>query len=386
VRRDSDVKIRLVKPYVGGEELENLKDVFARAWLGNGPKVLEFEKAWSEYLGCKASVALNSCTAALHLAVWAYMFTRGKKVLVPSMTFISTANAALYNGLIPVFVDVNEETLGIDLDDLDRKCDKDCVAVIPVHFGGHPVPMDRLVPWARGRGLKVISDCAHCAGGNYKGKKLDVWADISCFSFEEKKCMATGDGGMASSNDVAIIEKIRGNRQVGMSSETWRRSQNVQKATKADAYHWYYEVRELGYKYNMNDVAAAIGLAQLKKLDAMNSKRIEILKKYLEGIGGCRYVKPAFPYDLTTTYYDFMVRVRNRDEFIIQMQRKGISTGVHTMPLPLFHLYQDYKVDIPVAMRIWQEYVVLPLFVELTDEEIQYVINAIVEFDQACGG
>jgi perosamine synthetase len=376
------MNIRLVKPCVGKEELGNIKEVFDRAWLGNGPKVLEFEKAWSQYLGCKDSVALNSCTAALHLALWVYKFPAGKKVLVPAMTFVSTANAALYNGLVPVFVDVSEETLGIDLSDLERKYDNDCVAVIPVHFGGHPVPMDELMPWAESHNLKVISDCAHCAGGQYKGKKLGTWADIGCFSFEEKKCMTTGDGGMISSNDAELIEPLRAIRQVGMSSATWSRFRNVQKSNRADAYHWYYEVRELGYKYNMNDIAAAIGLAQLEKLDNMNKHRCEILGRYLKGIQDCQNVRPAFPYDLTTTYYDFMVRVKKRDEFILYMKERGISTGVHYMPLPLHPFYRDYNAKIPTAERIWDEYVVLPLYVELTDEEIQYVIDAIIEFDR----
>lgn len=376
------MKVRLVKPYVGKEELENLKDVFERSWLGNGPKVLEFENAWSKYIGCRRSVALNSGTAALHLAVWAYNFPKGKKVLVPAMTFVSTANAALYNGLFPVFVDVKEETLQMDLDDLKRKYDKDCVAIIPVHFGGHPVPMDELMPWARSHNLKVISDCAHCAGGQYKGKKLDMWADVSCYSFEEKKCLATGDGGMVSSDDVELMERIRGNRQVGMTSGTWQRLE--QSKGKPDAYNWYYEVEELGYKYNMNDIAASIGLAQLKKLDFMNRRRIEIMEKYLEGIKDCIHVRPAFPYDMTTSYYDFMVRVKNRDDFILFMQKNDIATGVHTMPVPLHPLYKDYDAKIPTAMKIWNEYVVLPLFIELTDEQIQYVIEKIKEFDHLC--
>jgi len=376
------MKIRLVKPFVGKEELENIKDVFDRAWLGNGPKVAEFEKAWSEYLGCRASVAVNSGTAALHLAIWAYKFPQGKKVLVPAMTFISTANAALYNNLIPVFVDVEEETLQMDLEDLKRKYNDECVAAIPVHFGGHPVAVDELMPWARSRNLKIISDCAHCAGGQYKGRKLGTWEDASCFSFEEKKCLTTGDGGMVSSDDEELIEKIRGNRQVGMSSGTWQRFKEIQVKNKTDAHHWYYEIKDLGHKYNMNDVAASIGLAQLKKLDYMSKKRIEIIRQYLDGIKDCQSVKPAFPYDLTTTYYDFMVRVKQRNEFIVFMQQKGIATGVHTMPIPLHPLYKDYKVEIPTAMRIWQEYVVLPLFVELTDDEIRYVIDAIIEFDK----
>lgn len=380
------MNIRLVKPYVGKEELEQLKGVMDRAWLGRGPLCNEFEEEWNKFLGVKASTAVNSGTAALHLALLAYNFPKGKKVLVPAMTFCSTANAAIYCGLEPVFVDVDEETLSIDIEDMKKKYDKDCVAVIPVHFGGHPAKMDIIVPWAHEHNMKVISDCAHVAGGTYKGKKLGTWADISCFSFQEKKILVTGDGGMISSNDPELIKPLRAIKEVGMTKDTFSRFQEQQEGeSKSNPYHWVYDVKDLGYKYNMCDVIAAIGLAQLEKAYEISKSRISTLKKLLEGIKELENVKPAFPYDLNTPYYDFMVRLRSKEErnkFIMFMQDNGISTGVHTMPVPTLTYYKKFKADIPVANKIWEEYVVLPFYVGMTDEEINYIIEKLTEYNK----
>ena len=199
------MNIRLFKPSLGQEELDNIRDAFSRSWIGLGPKVNEFEQEWAKYVGEKMAVGVNSATAALHLALKAFGFPRGKKVLVPSLTFSATASAVLYNELIPVFVDSDPVTLGMDLEDMRRKYDEDCVAVIPVHYAGHPVPMDELVPWAREKGIRVIEDCAHTTGSSYKGKNLGTWGDIGCFSFEEKKLMTTGDGGMMVTDRKSVV-------------------------------------------------------------------------------------------------------------------------------------------------------------------------------------
>jgi perosamine synthetase len=375
------MKVRLFKPSIGDEELNNIKSVFQRAWLGVGPLVSEFEKGWSDFIGCKESVGVNSCTAALHLALSAFRFPAGKKVLVPVITFASTAMAVLYNNLIPVFVDVDEKTAGISMEDLKRKCDRDCVAVIPVHFGGHPVPMDELVFWANSRGLKVIEDSAHNAGGSYKGKKVGTWGDIGCFSFEEKKCMTTGDGGMICSDDAELLRPLRHARWVGINRDTWQRlDENVKGGTK-DALHWYYEISEIGYKYNMNDLSAAIGLAQLSKLEKMNRRREAIIQRYIEGIKDSSGVKIGLPYELEdSSYWLFFVRVEERDRFILHMMDKGVSTGVHYLPLSMHPLFRKYRSQTPIAERIWQEFATLPLFADLTDDEIDHVISCINSF------
>jgi len=375
------MNIRLFKPSVGQEELENIKEVFDRAWLGNGPMVVKFEEAWSKYIGCKTSVGVNSATAALHLALTAFHFPEGKKVLIPAITFVSTATAVLYNRLIPVFVDVDPETVSIDLNDLQRKYDKDCVAVIPVHNGGYPVPMDRLMEIAEMLNLKVIEDCAHCAGGEYKGKKLGTWGHIGCFSFEEKKCMTTGDGGMICSDDLDLIEPLRAYRWVGIDKDTWRRAENAKGISENEAMHWHYEISVLGYKYNMNDFAAAIGLAQLKKLDAMNTRRAAIIEKYLEGIKYFKTIKPVFPYDPGNgAYWYFGIRSDRRDELIIHLKNKGIATGVHFYPLTLQPLFKPYAKNCPVANKIWETFVTLPSHADLTEDEIKYVISELNNF------
>lgn len=380
------MNIRLFKPSLGQEELDNLKEVFDRAWLGNGPTVVKFEEAWSEYIGSKVSIGVNSATAALHLALTAYHFPEGKKVLVPAITFASTATAVLYNRLIPVFVDVEPDTVSMDLNDLRKKYDKDCVAVIPVHNGGYPVPMDKLMDIAKELNLKVIEDCAHCAGGDYKGKKLGTWGDIGCFSFEEKKCMTTGDGGMICSDDEELLAPLRAYRWVGIDKDTWRRAEHASEHAENEAMHWHYEISVLGYKYNMNDIAAAIGIAQMNKLDQMNAKRAGIIKKYLKGIEGLKHISQIFPYETGNgAYWFFGVRCQERDRLIIHLKNKGIATGVHFYPLSMQPLFKPYAYDCPVADSIWETFVTLPSHVDLTDEEVNFVIAALREFDQLLG-
>jgi len=375
------MNIRLFKPSLGERELENIRDSFDTAWLGLGPKVGAFEKRWCRFIGAKASVAVNSCTAALHLAVSAFKFKPGKKVLVPALTFSATAMAPLYNGLIPVFVDVDETTGGICLKDLQRKVDADCVAVIPVHYNGHPVPMDRLNAFARDHHLKVIEDCAHSAGGEYKGRKLGTWGEIGCYSFEEKKCMTTGDGGMISSDDTELIKPLRASRWVGIDKDTWTRlAENADGGTE-DA-HWYYEIHDLGYKYNMNDLSAAIGLAQLEKIEAMNAKRADIIRRYMAGIKDFKKIRPGLPYAVKNASYQmFMVRVSDRKTFIRHMKKMGIATGVHYMPLPMHPFFSQFPSDTPVADKLWRTIVTLPLHADLTSDEVEYVIRQMEAYE-----
>jgi len=376
------MEVRLFKPSVGEEELANIRDVFERSWLGLGPLVSQFEAEWSEYIGAANSIAVNSGTAALHLALAAYGFEKGKKVLVPALTFVSTATAALYNGLEPVFVDIEPDTLSMSMKDMERKLTPDCVAVMAVHMGGHPINMEALLEIAKAHNLVVIEDCAHCAGGSYKGRKLGTWGDIGCFSFEEKKSMTTGDGGMISSSHVDLVEALRAHRWVGIDKDTWKRASGYTASGNEDARHWHYEISVLGYKFNMNDLCAAIGLAQLKKLDGMNARRREIIARYLEGIADLEQVRPLLPYDLEdSSYWIFGVRCDRRDELIIHLKKRGIATGVHYMPLPMHPLFGDNNDLIPVAEKEWKTFITLPLFPGLTDEEVDYVVEGLRTFE-----
>jgi perosamine synthetase len=376
------MNIRLFKPSLGEEELANVKEVFDRAWLGSGPMAARFEKEWSAYIGATDSVAVNSATAGLQLALTAFGFPRGKKVLVPTLTFIATALAPLNNGLDIVWVDCDPETLGIDLDDLERKADGDCVAVMPVHMGGHPAPMNRLMDVARAKGLKVVEDCAHCAGGEYGGKKLGLWGDIGCFSFEEKKCMTSGDGGMISSMDAELVAPLRLNRWFGIDKDTWKRADGYTAASVKDARHWYYEISVPGWKYNMNDLSAAIGLAQLPKLDRMNARRSELIRRYLSGLEECHHFRPLLPYNLEgASYWVFGVRTERRDDAILHLKSRGIPTSVHYMPLHLHPLFRNMEAVVPNAEKVWHEMITLPLHADLTEEEVDYILQALRDFE-----
>ncbi len=374
------MNIRLFKPSVGNEELENIKDAFERSWIGLGPRVAEFEQKWAEFIGCKVAIGLNSATAALHLALRCFGFPEGKKVLVPSLTFSATASAILYNRLIPVFVDSDPITLSMSLEDAERKWDSECVAVMPVHYCGHPVPMDRLVPWARQKGLKIIEDCAHTAGGVYQGRKLGTWGDIGCFSFEEKKCLTTGDGGMICSDDPDLLKDVKAMRWVGIDKDNWKTAQAYVTANR-DAMHWFYEVNVLGYKYNMNDLAASIGLAQLKKLPAMNQRRSEIILKYLMGIKDIPGINPLLTYEPDRYVYQmFGIRAERRDDLMIYLKSKGIATGCHYTPLSIQPLFKPWGENCSYIEKEHAHFITLPLHVDLTDGEVIYIVQQIEKY------
>jgi len=375
------MEVRLFKPSVGALELQAVAGAFERSWIGLGPKVKEFEEAWERHLQCNEAVALNSATAALHLALAVFGFAEGKKVLVPSLTFSATASAVLYNRLVPVFVDSEPEGLGIDLDDLERKYDEDCVAVIPVHYAGHPVAMEKLVPWARDRKLKVIEDCAHTTGSFYKGTRLGLWGDIGCYSFEEKKLMTTGDGGIICANDPQLLKDVRAMRWVGIDKDNWK-SARAYVGQNQDAMHWFYELRVLGYKYNMNDLAASIGLVQLQRLPEMNRRRAEIIDRYLDGLRDLNSITPLVPYAPDNYVYQmFGIRSDQRADLMIHLKKRGIATGSHYTPLSVQPLFHEWGHNCPYIEQDADRLVTLPLHADLTNEEVDYVVEGVRSFE-----
>lgn len=377
------MSIRLFAPYLGEEELNEIRDSFEKSWVGLGEKVIRFESAFSEYLKCKNSIGVNSATAGLHLAVNAFGFQKGKKVLVPDITFASTAFAPIYNGLDPVFVDVNEDNVSMSIEDLEKKFSKECVAVMPVHYGGHPAEMEKITDFAKQNNLKVVEDCAHTIGASYKGKNLGLWGDVGCFSFEEKKAMTTGDGGMICTNDYEIAERIKAPKWLGIDKDTYKRSSGYISADELDIKHWYYDINELGFKYNMNDLSAAIGLVQLKKLDWMNKRRSEIIREYLDQMKDLKYIKPILPFEPENySYWLFGIRCSKRDDLIKSLKSKKIATGVHYVPLTQVNYFKQWKSECPVSEKIWNDFVTLPLHVKLSSEEVKTVVDSLYEFEK----
>ena len=381
------MKVRLFKPSVGQDELNAVAGAIDRAWLGLGMKVGEFERRWADYVGSPHAVGVNSGTAALHLAVTACGLPKGSKVLVPAMTFVSTASAVLYNGLEPVFVDCDMETMGLDLEDAERKVTDECGAIMVVHMYGHPAPMDEVMAFAKRHGLKVIEDCAHCTGGSYKGQKLGTIGDFGCYSFEEKKCMTSGDGGMLVFRDEALVEPLRAMRWVGIDKDTWKRNASYTDAS-LDVRHWYYEIALLGYKYNMNDLSASIGLVQMDKLEAMNAARTRGIQRYMDGLADAKVVRPIIPFntDGTVAYWIFGVRTPGRDDLMRTLKANEISTGLHYTPLTQHPLMAAYVSPVPNCDAVYEEIMTLPLFADITDEEIDYVIEHVLAWDSAQAG
>lgn len=374
--------IRLFKPSFNNDEIVALKKIFKRSWIGYGKEVKRFEEHWSKYIGIKYSVGVTSCSAALHIALASKNFKKKKKVLIPAMTFTATAAAALYCDLEPVFVDINEYDLNINFEDLKKKYCRDCVAVIPVHVGGHPCEMEKIIPWAKRKKLLVIEDCAHTAGGIYKGKMLGTWGDISCFSFEEKKMLTTGDGGMICTNNKSLAAKFRILSFHGWNKDPWSRHIKSLNRQNLKDKHWFYQIKDLGFKYNMNDLMATIGIVQLKKLNLFNLKRNLGIEKYLKGIQNCKNIKPFFTKKFKgIVYWMFAIRLKKRDKLISFLKEKGIATSVYWIPVPLHPLYKKYKSQIPVTKRVWKELVTLPLFSDIKIKELNYIISSVKEFD-----
>ena len=368
--------IPIFRPSMGDEEIGAVAEVLKSGWIGLGPKTKEFEERFAEYIRTKYAVALNSCTAALHLALNVLGIDSGEAMTTP-ITFVSTAHAIIYNNASPIFADVQEDTLNIDPHDIERKITAKTEAIIPVHYGGHPCDMDEILDITNEHNLYVIEDAAHACGADYKGKKAGSLGDIGCFSFHAVKNLATGDGGMITTNDKEMYEKLLKLRWLGINKSTYQRD--------AKGYSWYYDVKSVGFKTHMNDITAAIGLVQLKKLDKMNAKRREIVKKYNEALEDLDWIEtPIEKEHVKSSLHNYAIKVNrgDRNELIAYLAEKGVSAGVHYLPLYMHPIYKKLgiKSDCPMADRVWGKVVILPLYPDMADAEIDKVIDAVKSF------
>ena len=375
-------------PDYGKKEEKAIVDVLRSGWIGLGPKTEDFEQKFSKYMDAKYSVAVNSATAALHLALLAAGVGKGDEVIVPSLTFVSTVHAVMYVGAKPVFADIERDTLCISVNDVKNKITKKTKAVIPVHYGGLPCDLDSLQKIAKSRHIIIIEDAAHACGSIYKGKKIGSLSDYTCFSFHAVKNLATGDGGMITVTDQKTSEKLKRLRWVGITKDTWGRIEKVLEHGLASnrGYGWYYGVHELGYKYHMNDINAALGLVQLAKLDMANKKRrakAEYYNVHLNGVGDivCPVLSDVES-GTVSAQHNYVIRTKLRDKLHLYLRKHYISTGVHYMPIHLQPFYRNIfpNVKLPVTENEWKKVLTLPLYPKLTRVEQDYIIDRIKEF------
>lgn len=366
--------IPLFRPSVGEEELDAIRQTFKSGWIGLGPKTAEFERAFSTYIGTKFAIGTNSCSAALHLAVMV-AGVEGKEVITPSLTFVSANHAILYNRGIPVFADIDPKTLTLDPEDVRRKITNNTRAIIAMHYGGHPCDMTPILEIAKDRKITVIEDVAHACGAEYKHRKTGSLGDIGCFSFHAVKNLTTGEGGMITTSYEDFDRRLRKLRWLGISKDTWKRSEQAEK------YFWYYNVEELGYKYHMSDINAAMGLIQLKKLDKLNDIRRNIALRYDAAFSGLKWLKtPVVKKYAKCVHHNYVVKVDERDKFIEHLRSNGIAAGVHYIPNHHYEMYKKFKADLPVTDKVWKKIVTLPLYADLSEQDIDKVIEVVKAF------
>lgn len=365
--------IQLFKPFMDDEEIQAVGAVLRSGWIGLGPKTAEFEKQLAEYIGVPYLVALNSATAALDLAMRLLNIRQGDQVLVPAMTFVSTAHAVVYSQGTPVFVDVEPSTLNIDIEDVARKLAPNVRAILPVHYGGRPVDMDALREVAGG--IPIVEDAAHACGAEYKGKRCGSLGELACFSFHAVKNLTTGDGGALALKDRDLSDRCRRMRWMGIDKGTWDR-------TAGDTHYlWDYSVGEIGFKCHMNDIAAAIGLVQLKKLTAMNVRRREIAVSYTEGLSDLPWLQlpPADTADSISAWHIYCIQCDARDDLNSFLSQRGIGTGVHYRPIHQYRCYGN-RPSLPNAEKAFRRILSLPMHPGLSDSDVDCVIESIRAF------
>jgi len=367
-------------PLIEEPEIQEVVASMKSGWLGTGPKVAKFEQDFATYKGIQHAVAVNSGTAALHLGMIAVWLKNGDEVITTPMTFCATVNAIIHAGATPVLADVDPVTMNIDPNEVEKKITSKTRAILPVHFAGRSCNMDALCDIAKRHNLKIIEDCAHAIETEYKGQKAGTFGDFGCFSFYVTKNVVTGEGGMVLARDEENIARIKMLALHGMSRDAWKRFSD-------EGYKHYYVV-ECGYKYNMMDLQAAIGIHQLKRVETNWQRRQQIWESYNDAFSDLPVGLPApiepdtrHAYHLYTILIDEEKTGLSRDDFLKAMTANNIGVGVHYLSIPEHPFYQKtfgWKAeDYPNAMRIGRQTVSLPLSAKLTDEDAGDVVKAV---------
>jgi len=395
------VNVPFFRPQVGEDEINEVIQTMRSGWLTTGPKVKAFEKRFAEAVNGKFAVALNSCTAALHLAVEAIGLREGEAVLIPTMTFAATAEIILYKNAIPVLVDCDPVTGNMDLADAERKIEKlkrrqlpflhgrelKVVGMIPVHVGGYMMDVDEIKAFAKAHGLWIIEDAAHAFPAAWRPDADTRWqscgdntAAVTCYSFYANKTITTGEGGMAVTNNEALADRIRLMSLHGLSHDAWKRF--------AVGGNWDYKIVQPGYKYNLTDIAAAIGLHQLARAEEMRQQRETIAKFYLGSLEDIEEIGlPVDDDNRIHSWHLFPIRLKlenitiDRNEFIEELKRRGVGCSVHWRPLHMHPLYQERlgwnENHFPAATELWSTIISLPIFSSMMVEEMIHVVETV---------
>jgi len=386
-RNASEVNlIDLFKPYMTKKEVREVSKVLLSGWTGLGPKTKEFEDKFATFSDTKYAIAVNSCTAALDLSLKLINIKKHDEVIVPTMTFVSTAHVVHHNNARVIFCDIDPNTMLADIENIKRKINKKTKAIIVVHYGGQlfkVFDLRRHLSEIERQDIKIIEDCAHACGSSMYFPTGDIYpagsiGDIGCFSFHSVKNLSIGDGGMITTNRKDWAERAKKLRWLGIDKGTWDRS-------KIDrSYWWEYSCDEIGLKCHMNDISAAIGLVQLNRLKEMNKRRTSIARKYIKIFEKLLEENKIYGFSKSNNYdlcswHLFWIRIKNRDELIIKLKENNINTGVHYKPINMYKCYGDRQ-TCQKAENIWTELISLPIHPQLNNKQIDKIINTIKDF------
>lgn len=382
----SDYKIRekfLVfgQPDIREEEINEVVETLKSKWIGAGPRVKIFEEEFAKYVEAKKAIAVNSCTAALDLSLIVSGIKQGDEIITTPMTFSASANVICHMGAKPVFVDVDYDTMNISPENIEKAITKKTKAIIPVHMAGYPCEMDKIMEIAKKHNLVIVEDSAHAVGSIYKGKKIGSLGPLSCFSFYPNKNITTIEGGIVTTQDEELAEKIRMLSNHGLSHDSWKRF--------SDKLVEGYDTIEPGFNYRMSDVQAALGIHHLRRYEEENlKKREKIAKKYDKAFSDLPIETPKMPKgNSRSSRYLYIIRLNleklnlDRSKFRQEMYSRNIGTGIHYTALHLHTLYREKygykKGDFPIAEDIGNKTVSIPLSSALTEYDVEDVINAI---------
>ncbi len=370
------------RSWLEDDEINEVVDTLKSGWMTTGPKTQRFEEAFRDYIGCKHAIALNSCTAGLNISLALQNFETGDEIITTPMTFPATANVIVLNNFKPVFSDIEKGTLNINPSGIEEKITSRTRAIMPVHYAGHPCDMDSIEAIAEKKGLIIFEDAAHALETKYKGRKVGNLGHTTSFSFYANKNITTGEGGMITVNDDALAEKIRVFRLHGLSRDAWKRYGNNGYA------HWQLETP--GFKYNMADINAALGIHQIKKANKFLKIRKEYSQKYDEAFKDIDEIETLEIKDYAeSAYHIYVIALRldklsiTRDEFLNALQASGIGVAVHFIALHLQPYYaKTFNLkpeDFPVATDYSNRILTLPLYPKMTHSQLDRVINTVVE-------
>lgn len=367
------------RPFIGDDDIAAVTDTLARGWITTGPKVREFEQLFSAAAGVKHAVALNSCTAALHLGLIALGVGEGDEVVLPSLSFVAGANCVVQLGAKAVFCDIDPETLSLSVETIDRVATPRTKAIMTMHYAGRPASTAPIVAWAKDKGIKVFEDAALAVGMRDDGDWPGTRSDAAAYSFYATKNVTSAEGGMFLTNDDALMERVRTLALHGMDRDAWKRY--------TSGGSWRYDVLEHGYKDNMPDLAAALGISQLRKLEATQSRREAIARTYTEAlaaipgvsVGGVGKMGAADRHSwcMFPILVDERVAGVSRDRLIDDLKALNIGTSVHYIPSHHFTAHSSNGSDLPVTEKLWQQLISLPLYPGMSDADVSDVVEAL---------